>query len=545
MNNGSESSAVPDHDERSAELLKAVTRALEVLGSAGDDVGALAESFDRAASAFAAEKALLLRVKGGESAERTLECLRSVGLSLEQVRACVGGESIEGVSASRIRRAIETLETQLVENSQLDDLHPEQTGSLRGRPHSVLCVPVIDPYTRAVLALLYFQTAAGHGGYTATDLPHARAYATALGHAFGLFFTGERRYHALEEDWRRLQRERPGEAPEIIGDSEETQRLRDELNDVYLPALESTTPRPILILGETGTGKDLVARYLHYYSATRGRAPFVEYNCAGLSGDLAQSALFGHVRGAFTGATGSAPGLFRAAHQGVLFLDEIGALPPQGQELLLKVLDRWVVQPVGEARSYPVDVQLLCATNRDLAASVKDGRFRHDLYQRLKALTIRLAPLAERPGDLLPLISHFLAQAEKAVKKRTRGLAPEALRLLLTYTWPGNVRELSGVCTALVTHARPGETIAASAVHERCPEVLDPGHHSDSRFAEALIEGPFYEARARFEHDFFVSRLEIHGWNVPEAARSMGLSAATLYRYLQRHGLKRGDGEAG
>ena len=545
MDKERDSLAIQDHDRRSAELLKALTRALEVLGSAGDEVGALAESFDHAAAAFAAEKALLLRVKRGEGDERTLECLRSVGLSLEQVRACVGGESVEGVSASRIRRAIETLEAQLVENSQLDDLDPEQTGSLRSRPHSVLCVPVIDPYTRAVLALLYFQTAAGAGGYGAADLPHARGYALALGHAFGLFFTSERRYRALEEDWRRLQRERPGEAPEIIGDSEETQHLRDELNDIYLPALDLPTPRPILSLGETGTGKDLVARYLHYYSATRGRGPFIEYNCAGLAGDLAQSALFGHVRGAFTGAANSAPGLFRAAHQGVLFLDKIGALPAQGQELLLKVLDRWVVQPVGEARSYPVDVQLLCATNRDLNASVKEGKFRHDLYQRLKSLTIRLAPLAQRPGDLLPLISHFLAQAEKAAKKRTRGLAPEALRLLLTYVWPGNVRELAGVCTALVTHARPGEVIAAAAVRERCPEVLDPVHHGDSRFAEELIEGPFYEARARFERDFFVNRLEIHGWGVGEAARSMGLSTATLYRYLQRHGLKRADGEAG
>jgi transcriptional regulator with GAF, ATPase, and Fis domain len=544
MDNRRESAATGTYDQRSAELLKALTRALEVLGAAGDEVGALAESFDRAASAFAAEKALLLRVRRGEGEERTLECLRSVGLSLAQVRACVGGESLEGVSASRIRQAIETLEAQLVENSQFEGQGAEQTGSLRGRPHSVLCVPVSDPYTRTVIAVLYFQTAAGHGGYTAVDLPPARAYAMALGHAFGLFFTGERRYRALEEDWRRLQRERAGEAPEIIGDSEGTQRLRDELNDIYLPALEATTPGPILILGETGTGKDLVARYLHYYSATRGRAALIEYNCAGLSGDLAQSTLFGHARGAFTGATGSAPGLFRAAHQGVLFLDEIGALPPQGQDLLLKVLDRWVVQPVGEARSHPVDVQLLCATNRDLAAAVKTGAFRHDLYQRLKSLTIRLVPLAQRPGDLLPLVSHFLAQAEKTIKKRTRGLAPDALRLLLTYTWPGNVRELAGVCLALVTHARPGEVIAAAAVRERCPEVLDPGHHADERFAEALIAGPFYEARTRFERDFFVNRLEIHGWNVPEAARSMGLSAATLYRYLQRHGLKRADSGA-
>ncbi len=527
---------------RSVDLLRAVTRALEVLGSAGDETAALTESFDCAARAFGAEKALLLGVRSGERLE--LDPIRVVGLESDEVEACVRGKSIAGVSASRIRRAIETREAQLVENSQLEDRRPDETGSLRDRPHSVLCAPVLDPWTQAVRAVLYFQTTPGLRGYASDDLPHVRGYATALGHAFGLFLVGERRYRALEDDWRRLSREREAPAPELVGDSQDAQQLRSDLADIYLPITETSTPRPILILGATGTGKDLVARYLHYYSETRGRAPFVEHNCAGLSGELVQSTLFGHVRGAFTGATDSKPGLFRAADKGVLFLDEIGAMPSTGQELLLKVLDRWAVQPVGDTRTYSVDVQLLCATNLDLSALVREGRFRHDLFQRLKPLTIRLKPLAERRGDILPLTAHFLAQAEKKHKKRTRGLSPEALHALVTYSWPGNARELAGVCTALVTHARAGAVLDVETLRRVSPEVLDPARQGDARFGEELIGGAFYEARARFERDFVLRRLELHAWNVPEAARSMGLSPATLYRYLQRLGLKRGEDES-
>src|SRR5262245_31297323 len=304
---------------RSRDLLQAVTRALEILGAARDQTAALTESFEHASQAFGAEKALLLRVRSAEPLE--LESIRASGLDFEEVSACVQGRSVEGVSASRIRRAVETLEPQLVENSQFDGRHAAETGSLRGRPHSVLCAPVIDPWTRSVLAILYFQTAPGPGGYAEQDVPFLRAYATALGHAFGLFLTSEQRYRQLEEDWQRLQRSATGRAPEIIGDSEEMSRLRSDLHESYIPATEAAHPRPILILGETGTGKDLVARYLHYYSPKRGRGAFVEYNCAGLSGELVQTTLFGHVRGAFTGATESATGLIRAAHQGTLFLD--------------------------------------------------------------------------------------------------------------------------------------------------------------------------------------------------------------------------------
>ncbi len=524
---------------RSSELLAALARALRVLSAARDEKAALSDSFEHAARAFAAEKALLLRVRACEPAE--FEALRAQGLSFEQVQALVTGQEVEGVSPTQIRRAIETRAAQLVENSQFAAQGAADTASLRGRPHSVLCAPVLDPWTRAVLAVLYFQTSPGPDGYSAADVPFLDAYATALGHAFGLFLDSERRYRDLEAEWRRLQGGASAVTPEIIGDSEDMARLRAELLETWIPASAASAPRPLLLLGETGTGKDLVARHLHYYSPTRKDAPFVEYNCAGLSGDLAQSTLFGHARGAFTGATDAAPGLFRAAHRGTLFLDEIGELPAMGQELLLKVLDQWKVQPVGEAKSHAVDVQLVCATNRDLGQDVRDSRFRHDLYQRLKALSLRLPALRERPGDVRPLLSHFLASAERSLKKRTRGLSAEALHALMAYAWPGNVRELAGVCAALVTHCRPGDEIGLPAVRRHAPDVLGHASPAGARLADDLIAGSFRQARARFEREFLLHRLELQRWNVPEAARSLGLSAATLYRYLQRHGLRPDD----
>lgn len=520
---------------RHHDLLRAVTRALEVLGARGDESSALGESFAAAVQAFGAEKALLLRVKQKDPLE--MESARAVGLSETQIEAAVRGRSVEGVSASLIRQAVEEGAPQLVENSQFAGRRADETGSLTSRPHSVLCAPVTDPWTRSVLAVLYFQAPAGPGAYTPHDLPFLQAYATTLGHAFGLFLSGERRHQAALE---RLRSER---APEIIGETEEASQLRTELHESYLPGTAVENPRPILILGQTGTGKDLLARYLHYYSETRSRGPFVEYNCAGLSGDLAHTTLFGHVRGAFTGATEAAPGLFRSAHKGVLFLDEIGELPPRGQELLLKVLDRFTVQPQGDTRTFPVDVLVIAATGRDLVALVEEGRFRHDLYQRLKPLTLRLTSLAERRGDIRPLLIHFLADAEKTLRKRTRGLTSEAVHALLAYSWPGNVRELAGVCTALVTHAKAGAEIGLDDLRRRCPEVLGAVSAQGTGYAREVLAGSFAEVRARFERELLLRRLEQHQWNVAEAALSLGISAATLYRYLQRHGLRQGGAE--
>jgi hypothetical protein len=179
-----EAERVPDGPpERNQDLLRALTSALEILGTARDPTAALTESFAHASRAFGAEKALLLRVRSAEPLE--LESIRASGLTFGEVKACLSGQSVAGVSASRIRRAVETMEPQLVENSQFDGRHASETGSLTGRPHSVLCAPVTDPWTRSPLAVLYFQTRPGPAGYAPADVPFLRGYATALGHAFG------------------------------------------------------------------------------------------------------------------------------------------------------------------------------------------------------------------------------------------------------------------------------------------------------------------------------------------------------------------------
>jgi len=513
------------------ELLSALSAAMGVLASEGNDTTALMQSFEHAARGFGAQEALLLRVRADPL---TLESIHHIGkLSSDQIRACIHGESVPGVSPSVIRRAITTGEPQLIENS-LDSQKADLTVSLSSAAHSVLAAPVSDPWTRTVLAVLYFQTLAHTRTYSRDDLPTLEAYATTLSQAFGLFFSTQRRYQELHENWQRL---KSNGVPDIVGESEEIARLKTKLHETYIPATENSRTDPILILGPTGSGKDLVARYIHYYSPSRNARRFVSFNCAALRGDLCEKTLFGHCKGAFTGALRDELGLFREAEGGTLFLDELGELPPEGQSLLLRVLDQRTVRPVGGHSETPVNVQLLVATNRDLGSAVASGQFRLDLYHRLKNLTIRLSPLAARPGDIRPLVTYFFDHHQRRLHKRTRGLSRESLVALLSYAWPGNVRELDGVCSALITHAKPGQLIDLQHVRECCPDVLDGEKHPPSG-ALAEIEGSIHEARSAFERAFVLRRLDLYHWNVPDAAKSMGLHVATLYRYLHRHGLR-------
>jgi transcriptional regulator with GAF, ATPase, and Fis domain len=217
-----------------------------------------------------------------------------------------------------------------------------------------------------------------------------------------------------------------------------------------------------------------VARYFHHYSPKRSRGPFQAFNCAGLRGDLAEAKLFGHVRGAFTGAIADAPGLFRAANKGVLLLDEVGELPLDGQALLLRVLETRTVQPVGETKGFAVDVQIILATNRKLEEEVAAKRFREDLYYRVCGLQVELVPLRDprRLADIRPLLGYYLAKHERELKKKTMGLTRDALRALLQFSWPGNVRQLSNVCLCLVTHAPPGAWIELADIRRLQPDVL-------------------------------------------------------------------------
>jgi transcriptional regulator with PAS, ATPase and Fis domain len=216
--------------------------------------------------------------------------------------------------------------------------------------------------------------------------------------------------------------------------------------EAILDSIETVAPRrsSVVILGETGAGKEMVARQIHARSDRREGA-FVPVDCTALSGTIFESQLFGHVKGAFTGALRDTLGFFRAAEGGTIFLDEIGDIEPDLQAKLLRVLQESRVTPVGATKSVPVDLRVLCATNRDLKQMVREGTFRADLYFRLNVFKIEIPPLRERRNDILALADHFLSQQAKLYNEPAKELSPETLRILIDYDWPGNVRELANV----------------------------------------------------------------------------------------------------
>jgi transcriptional regulator with GAF, ATPase, and Fis domain len=376
-----------------------------------------------------------------------------------------------------------------------------------------------------MIAVLHFRHATGE--FRPKQVEWAEAYAAALSLPLGRFLA--EREHA--EGWSESL-PTAGEAPEIIGTSPATKRLIALLN-MYLPGTLSAESPAILVLGESGTGKELVARYIHRHSSKRRRGPLQVFNCAGLKGELAESRLFGHAKGAFTGAVADAPGLFRAADRGVLFLDEVGELPAEGQALLLRVLETRTVQPVGDTREIPVDVQLILATNKNLRAEVEAKRFREDLYYRISGLRVELTPLRHpsRLPDIRPLLAFYLARHEQLLGKKTMGLTPEAYRALVRYAWPGNVRELNNVCTCLATHAAPGAWIGLDEIQIERPEIVDGplNPYPDANLEDETATYP--ESMHAFRSRLVLDRLRRHGGSAVRAASSLGISEPTFYRY--------------
>ena len=290
------------------------------------------------------------------------------------------------------------------------------------------------------------------------------------------------------------------------------------------------TDVPVLLTGESGTGKEVFARHLHARSR-RAERPMIAVNCGALSAALLESTLFGHKRGAFTGAVSDAPGLFVEADGGTLFLDELGDLELGLQAKLLRALESGEVLPVGAARAIRVDVRLVCATNRALPAMIADGRFRDDLYWRVRGVEIELPRLADRPGDLAVLAQHFLNQARALVPgARATRLSPEALRALESHAWPGNLRELRHeMQRALIMAAGRGEVLL---------EDLSPGL---VRTAPARSDdGPATTLEtklAALERSELAAAMSATGGNKAQAAQRLGLSRQGLLNKLARHGL--------
>jgi two-component system response regulator GlrR len=286
--------------------------------------------------------------------------------------------------------------------------------------------------------------------------------------------------------------------------------------------LAAQSDAALLIQGESGTGKELLARAIHRASPRHAK-PFVAINCGAIPPELLESELFGHVKGAFTGAGRDHPGLFLSAQGGTVFLDEIGDMPPSLQVKLLRVLQECEVRPVGSTEMHAVDVRILSATHRNLEEAISAEVFREDLYYRLNVVNLMLSPLRERREDIPLLAQHFLSLLTEKYNRRIHGFAPDALEMLSAADWPGNIRQLRNVleqCCALCTTATIPATLVSRALRDRPAEIM-----------------MLAEARSAFERDYLITLLKLTRGQVSEVARLAGRNRTEVYRLLQRHSL--------
>jgi transcriptional regulator with PAS, ATPase and Fis domain len=310
---------------------------------------------------------------------------------------------------------------------------------------------------------------------------------------------------------------------EFLGISQPFRLIRDLIDKV------KDVDSPVLITGESGTGKELIARIIHH-AGHRGQGQFVAINCSAIPDNLLESELFGYARGAFTGALRDKPGLVEEAHRGTFLLDEIGDLSVSLQAKLLRVLQEKEIRRIGENRSRRVDVRFISATNRDLEQEVNAGRFRQDLYFRLKIIAIEIPPLRKRPEDILVLINYFLDKYSKEMNKPRAFFSPESLELLLKYAWPGNVRELQNEIQRCLVLA------GGSVVIEE--EVLSPAIRN-AREKPLRNSWDYSQAKAEFEKKFLGEALRHFNYHRARTAAAIGLTRQGLFRLLKKYGLDR------
>ena len=317
--------------------------------------------------------------------------------------------------------------------------------------------------------------------------------------------------------------------------------------DVYkMVARVAGSSATVLVTGESGTGKELVARAIHTHSP-RAHAAFVPVNCTALSESLIESELFGHAKGSFTGAVAAKRGLFEIASGGTLFLDEIGDMGPKMQAQLLRTLQDGEVRPVGTTEAIRVDVRLVCATNRDLEAEVRAGKFREDLYFRINVVTIKLPPLRDRPGDIPILVSHFLTKIGRRDGRRVAALSGQAMPILMKYTWPGNVRELENAIDRAVAVAKDDIILASDLPPEvgagrRSVGVApdDPARTPAPMVGSAASLVDDRPTLAELERRYIDLILTECSGNKKKAAERLGIDRRTLYRALERAGVDAG-----
>ena len=319
----------------------------------------------------------------------------------------------------------------------------------------------------------------------------------------------------------------------MVGESPGMLRVRD------LIARVAATDSRVLITGESGTGKELVAAAIHAQSARRDR-PFIRVNCAAIPKDLVESEMFGHEKGAFTGATDRRIGRFELAHTGTLFLDEVGDLGAEAQAKLLRAIEGGEIERVGGGKPIKIDVRILAATNKDLSRAVTDGVFREDLYFRLNVIPIPLPPLRERPGDIPSLVRHFIALFRVRSGQAAAAWSDESSQAMLEYRWPGNVRELANIVERLsILHA--GRTIGVTEVHGVIPVNTSPSRPPQTLPDPSALDQSLTDTLDEYERVLISRAVSIAAGNIAEAARRLKTDRPNLYRRMKRLGIPVGN----
>jgi len=498
-----------DESETSSETARLSTlyEMIRTLNSETDPEALLEEILDMALRAVNAERGMILLAESpGQFSVRVARNLdKETAADAEAYSRSIASQAGEGTSI-------------LALDAGNDDRFKDLKSISLYRIRSLMCVPLRS--RGAIVGTVYLDSRREGRLFSQEDLRFLEAFAD---HA-ALALENAQARARLEEENRRL-RAVAGERSsfdKIVGRSEPMQKVFDLLETI------ATSELPVLVLGESGTGKELVARAIHFHGP-RSEKTFLSENCAALPESLLESALFGHVRGAFTGAERDRPGLFEQADGGTLFLDEVGDMSPAMQARLLRVLQEGEVRRVGDERIGHVDVRVVAATNKDLDEEIRAGRFREDLYYRLNVLSIRMPPLRERPGDVPLLTGHLMERIARERGREAPRIDGEVVDLLERCAWPGNVRQLENAIQRLALLAGDGpvtlrtvrsdEGLRRALLGERDPSVPVL---SLSKTEEEQIRRALKESRG----------------NRDRAAKLLGISRATIYRKLREYGIR-------
>ena len=480
-------------------------------------------------------------------AERGFVIVRKEGRNVVEAARNFDREEIRRaeskVSSGIVNRVMEERKAVLSDSAMEDKELSRFTSVADLKLRSVLCTPL--KAKDRVIGCIYMDNRFQRGSFTEQDRALLELFSDQAAIAVAnarLYEENERARGRMEELNRALQERVAQQADQLRTIRDEAAARRESLELKYdyssivgrspamlevfrLMDLVTDTDYPVLVCGESGTGKELVARAVHR-NGPRGEKPFVSQNCAAITETLLESELFGYEKGAFTGADRRKTGLFEQAHGGTLFLDEIGDMEPTMQKKLLRVLQEGEIRRVGGRETIPVDVRIISATNADLAELIEKGRFREDLYYRLKVMTIRLPPLRERREDIPLLARSFLARIAEERGEPRKEISPEALRVLVAYPWPGNVRELRNEMQRLALVS--GEIIRKEDVAD-LEASPPPARGRTPSFRGRTLE--------EIEREAILAAVEEAGGNKALAARMLNIPRRTLYNRLKKYGL--------